>query len=461
MLARQLYREARELLSQKSAIAPPLLDETGKFKLTTLSEILQSGDVSVKLEAIQQASFQGNPQVLSLFRSALAEETDLWVLASLIKAIGAVGSSGEIHLIQPYLKHEDLRIQANAIEALELIGDELSFSLVAPMLHSSDDRIRANAIKCLVCFDSNEALDTLSRMAESDTVSSRESAVYCMGILDHPRISVIVANMLLRETQEGLLIRQLTILASEGGRVSLGPLASLRINLTGSLQERATHALDQVRSRLGVQGVEIERLRNEFEAEFLRSGKARPGSLVTLVLPDAAEGEAFSSLSASQHELERQLKRRAKPVEVPTLSMREQLGSFLKENPGFGLVLGITSIFVMASIGIFLGSGASSAPPTAKPTRHAIHRPIKRPTKPPVKTPNKQETVTIECVVNNIDRKRKSALLKHDGKILSVKFEDTPREGIRRKDRVQIRGHFTGKVRFGARQFVASDIRKL
>ena len=99
----------------------------------------------------------------------------------------------------------------------------------------------------------------------------------------------------------------------------------------------------------------------------------------------------------------------------------------------------------------------------AKPKvqRAPVVRPNRGRPKGEEKAPIKGEQVTLKCKVQNIDRRRKTALLKHDGRILSVKLKSTPSKKIKRNDQVEVRGVYTGKVRFGAKEFIASDIRKL
>lgn len=460
LLARQLYQETKKSIGGEAAMGASLLDASGQFQTSNLSEVLDAGETSAKLEAIRQAIEAREPSALEIFRDRLGKEDDPWVLASLLKGLGTLGGSRDIHLIQPLLKHEDVRIQANAIEALELIGDELSFSLVAPMLQSKDDRIRANSIKCLVRFDPDEALATLERMAEAEQLSSRESAVYCLGILRHDQVPDIVAGMVARETSEDLLLRQLKILEAEGGRSCLGPMASLSLYLRGQLQEKAAMALGRVRSRVPVGEEELEELRIRFEDEFRRSGRHRPDALVRL------PGSEEPATKGAEREIEDPLKAlRRKPATAaeppPPPSRLASIRDFFVENPSFAGLLGITSVFLVASVAVLFGPTEEAGPTRPGPTRQAIQMPTRKPTRAPAPTKSDKEIVTLECTVNNINPKRRTALLKHGGKILSVRLENEPRGKIERRDTVRIRGFYTGKVRFGAREFRASEISKV
>lgn len=465
LLARQLYQEARNTLGETGALGQSLIDvSTGEFDTRSLEHILERGESSAKLEAIAQATKVEDPKALAIFRRHLGSERDPWVLASLLKGLGTLGDSSDIHLVQPFLKHEDLRIQANAIEALELIGDELSFSLVAPMLQSTDPRIRANAIKCLVRFDAEEAIDTLSRMAEADQVESRESAVYCLGIVAHARVPGIVAQMVASETQEELLRKQLTILGEEGGAESVGPLAALRETLSGEFQTLAAMALGRIRGRVDVSDEEVERARAEFQAEYLRAPRHRRGALAALAGEDedlsSSGAQAMRSVSQELADYQRKRRRGAAAPEEEVTGAQQVL-RFFRENPSFAGLTGLTGAFLLASVALFVTPGPAAPTPPPRPTTVASRAPIQPQVsaRPPPATAS-GDAITLDCTVSNIDPVRKTALLKHDGNVLSVRLTTTPPEGINRNDKVQIRGNYTGKTRFGAKEFLAESLRK-
>lgn len=468
MLARQLFQESRANLGGAEIEAELVDDKSGEFRVEGLAQVLaRDGETSTKLEAIRAAVEDRRDGVLPIFRKQIVEEADPWIIASLLKAIGALGDSQDIHLIQPFLKNEDLRIQANAIEALELIGDELSFSLVAPMLKSRDARIRANAIKCLVRFDPDEAIATLERLAFSDEVGDRESAVYCLGIVAHPRVPQIAAEMAPQEKEPTLLRRQIRLLSEEGDRSAAGPLAYLADVLEGESQEQAALALGRVRGRVQMTDDEVEAARSLVEVEYgskhselvadddvmvSRFGMSMPEGTLPQAAAAAAEQEVVSYLT------KRVLDKKKKPEEVSTGAAVRQ---FFKENPAFVGLAGVTGMFLVASVGVFLMPGEANKPPPRATKRAPITRKvIRKPKNNTPKPPTANERVTLQARVTNIDRKRRTALLKHDGKILSVKLDSEPAPNIERNTEVEVRGHFTGKVRFGAREFVAVDLRK-
>lgn len=468
VLARQLFQESRANLGDAEVEAQLVDDRSGEFRVDGLAQVLErDGETSTKLDAIRKAVEDQRQGALPVFRQRITEETDPWIVASLLKAIGSLGDSQDIHLIQPYLKNDDLRIQANSIEALELIGDELSFSLVAPMLKSRDARIRANAIKCLVRFDPDEAIATLERLAFSDEVGDRESAVYCLGIVAHPRVPGIAAEMAPQEVEPTLLRRQIRLLSEEGDRSAIGPLAYLADVLEGESQEQAALALGRVRGRIHMSDEEVEAARALVEVEYgtrqqelvaddevmvSRFGMSMPEGTLPQAAAAAAEQEVVSYLT------KRVIEKRKKPEDAPAgAAMRE----FLKENPAFVALAGVTGMFLFASVGVFLMPGEADKPPPRATRRAPIQRKIVRKTSSDQeKQAEPNERVTVNALVTNIDRKRKTALLKHDGKILSVKLDSEPAPGIERNTEVEVRGHFTGKVRFGAREFIAVDMRK-
>lgn len=460
LLARQLYQETRASLGEEASVGLDLRVGTGEFDPANLEAVFRSGDPSARLEAIRQALKDPQSEILESLRKQLSTEKDPWVIAMLLKAIGQRGDAQDISRIQPYLSDKDLRIQANAIEALELIGDELAFSLVAPMLQSSDSRIRANAVKCLVRCDPEEALNTLERLAESSDVKSRESALYCMGIVEHPRIVTIISRMLAREDEEVLQKRQIQILAEEGDPKTVGALAYLVDHGQGEVQETAAIALGRIRSRHEILEDDLIESKLAFEREVQAS---RPDLAPdpTLSAPTPETSALFDEIEAGPSKKTEKgwggkKKSKAPPPEEPK---GFSLAVFLKENPAFLGLSGITALFLVASV-VTIARGPTSKPPpkvTKKPTKVEIDIGTKTVEE---KGPKAGETRSIYGKVKRLNKKRNEILFVHEehGRVKIRLLKGSLPKELAVGQKFEAVGAFSGKKVLGSQIFDATKL---
>ena len=146
----------------------------------------------------------------------LKKEKDDWVIASLLKVIGVLGSVNEVSVIQPYLNHSDPRIQANAIEALECIDDDIIVPLLLPMLERKDHRICSNAAKAIYRFDKERAVSILKEKASSEKLWYRDSALHCIDAIHDHELHSIVLSMYEGEFDEGLRKKERAFLEKAG-----------------------------------------------------------------------------------------------------------------------------------------------------------------------------------------------------------------------------------------------------
>lgn len=483
--ARKLYQETKERIGDDLAREVTIQDEAGRIEPGTLATVLGGTDAVSKLEALRQVTLTRDRTAVAVIRKALGTESDAWVVASLLKALGAVGTAEDIHVLQPYLKSNDLRIQANAIEALEMIGDELAFSLVSPMLQSADARIRANAVRCLSRLDPGEAFEAVARLARSDQPVTRKAGLACLALLQHPKIGQLVGEMASREGEADLLKREIELLGQEGSPTSLGALKWLARNRTDEAGLAAAKQLTDCLAQNPMSDAEVSRLEGAFAATLgggtrrgdvaMGSGagggsspaaadplaRSRPPS------PLVAAGEGFQPLSAerTQRELYQELaktpRRRAGDgsAQAPPPPL---MFDTVRENPGFLAMLGFTAIFLVWG-GYTIVTGVGTSDPAGGPTKSPVKivretRPTTAPTARP--TVSSEDAESLTCTVDHYDPAQKTALLKNGDQLIMAKFPKLPDDEIKKGDSVRVRGRFTGKVRFGARYFEAETIEK-
>ena len=237
-LAKKYYNQIKESLAgelrQQVHVA-----ENGAVNLDNLTQAMASPEVEIRLEALRQTVEAKDRRALQLVKKKLQTEQDLWVIATLVKAVGVLGDPTHISLLQPYLKNTDSRVVANTVEALELIGGELVFPILVPMMSHADHRVAGNAVKALVKFDREQALAALDRMTSSDRENVRDAALYCLSILTGPDAEQVLIKLFANETFSALIKKEAQVLAKVGTRAVLPEICRL---LKSPVRDRAVLA---------------------------------------------------------------------------------------------------------------------------------------------------------------------------------------------------------------------------
>ena len=266
-LARKCLDEYRKSATKKETNARPVGGSIVKG-------IFTYGDREAKLDVIKKVMAMGSDGELPVILEYLDEEDDTWVIASLVKAVGVLGSVSHIPRLQPFLEHDDPRVQANAIEALEAIGDDCVVPLIIPMLAKQDNRIRANAIKALISYDKEQALSTLEAMALSRKAWQRDSALYCFSIITDYEPSELVIKMLSAETESGLMKKEAEVLGQRGDENALSELSEIAASKDRDKAVLARFAMNQIRERFP-DAVEKKKQRQKMSKEEAEKRVAR------------------------------------------------------------------------------------------------------------------------------------------------------------------------------------------
>jgi HEAT repeat protein len=255
-LAKKYYNQI------KAGLAGALKDQVqvafaAGVDLVKLAAVLAGDSTELRLEALRQVIETRDRNALPTVLKAIPREQDAWVIASLVKAVGVLGDSSQIRVLQPFLRHADPRVVANAVEALELIGGELVFPILVPLLENPDHRVQGNAIKALVKFDREQALAALAKMAASDREGARDATIHCLGLLSGPEPERLLARMFAVESFPDLLKKEAQALARIGTRAILPELSRL---LRAKLRERAILAKFVQKEIAGREGLSVEDL---------------------------------------------------------------------------------------------------------------------------------------------------------------------------------------------------------
>ncbi|KAF1081755.1 MAG: hypothetical protein GQF41_2095 [Candidatus Rifleibacterium amylolyticum] len=171
----------KALAAAKNARRP----KTENPLLMLLPEILDTAtflrfDDDEKVTLIKALIEQNRTSSLPCFLELLPIEQNTRVLAAMIMAVGAFGSSAESRVLIPFLQHKDARVRANSIEALELLGNLKLFAYIFPLLEDTDNRVRANAARSLRSIEPFTSFRLLQAMISSGRTPFQASAVHVL-----------------------------------------------------------------------------------------------------------------------------------------------------------------------------------------------------------------------------------------------------------------------------------------
>ncbi len=222
-LARQLapalsspYREVRHrasrLLSQRSfarylsrfdALDPETRDRAGKAlakidegMVDRLSDELQSLDAARRLKALQVLEIVGRERDMATNLYDLFRDPDRKVRATVMKAIGLLGTVDSIKLLLQALSDPDRRIRANAIEAFQDIRNPKFAEILLPFLRDPDNRSRGNAAKALWILGRREDVERalVEMLAHRDDLM-RLSALWVLAEIEHPNAARLIGPL--------------------------------------------------------------------------------------------------------------------------------------------------------------------------------------------------------------------------------------------------------------------------
>jgi HEAT repeat protein len=218
-VAKKYFTQIRDKLRGEHQAAPIITPEGPN--LEGLRAALSAEELEPRLEILRQL-VQANAKVaLPVLLETLKRETHEWMIATLVKAIGALGDESHLNVLQPYLKHPDVRVCANTVEALELCANDLAFPLLLPLLEHQDHRVQGNAVKALVKVDRPQALQALDRMADSPRDGVRDSALHCLELVAAADVEAVVRKLFRNESRSDLLKKIAQLLAQVGTRETL------------------------------------------------------------------------------------------------------------------------------------------------------------------------------------------------------------------------------------------------
>lgn len=176
---RFLARKCLHQWKRDQGATPPTPGGLGKVTADQIRAYFQ-GPEENKTAIIDFAVSHQCLVALPVFVEQVFQETAPHLIASLLIAIGRLGSEPEIRTLVPFLSHESPRVRANAVEALEYLGTVKAYPFILSMLKDPDNRVKANAVKAVRGLSPPSTIRILRQMVASNYHSMQASAAFAL-----------------------------------------------------------------------------------------------------------------------------------------------------------------------------------------------------------------------------------------------------------------------------------------
>ena len=189
-----------------------------------IKEALFAKERWLRINAIDASVKIKSPDLIESIKSIITNpNTDIWVMATAISAMGNLGDDSAIDMIIPHLKNKDARVRANSIEALSNLKWKDLPGACLPMLKDRNDRVRVNAAIALWKSGNSEVFAELEKMSRDRSRWVRASAVFALGQINDPEGTPILIRML-HDTEDMVYRNVLEALSWNGDLRALIPL---------------------------------------------------------------------------------------------------------------------------------------------------------------------------------------------------------------------------------------------
>lgn len=153
-------------------------DTPRRLNMDKLREHLENNDPKIRIGVAQAAAQFKEKELLPDLVNRLDREYHLFVIASLLLAIGKLGGDDELDVLYPYLKHDDERIRANALEAIQHTGSrKVDLTLILHLVNDPAERVANNAARLISMFDSSQVGKSLDSVENNPEMQQTATAV--------------------------------------------------------------------------------------------------------------------------------------------------------------------------------------------------------------------------------------------------------------------------------------------
>lgn len=178
-LAEMLLERAEQEAVRTLSLSPVSFDE--------LAELLDHRDPSVRIKVIKTFESSSNPTIIPALKRLATTERNSHVMATVVKALGILGSDDCIDFIAPHLRDPDPRVVANAIEGLSNHWSPKVAELIKPFLTASKPRVQASALLSFAAHEEETAMKQIEKIIETGQRNDRKTAVRLLGEIGSPK----------------------------------------------------------------------------------------------------------------------------------------------------------------------------------------------------------------------------------------------------------------------------------
>lgn len=196
----------------------------GTKVIRTIKECLTARERWLRINSVE-ASAKMNSEELNaeLVKMLSNHDTDIWVRATAVSALGKSANPEYGNVIAQQLKHDDARVRANAVEALSQLQWPALPEACHKLLHDRNDRVRVNSAIALWKSGHQEVFAELEKMSRDKSRWVRSSAVFALGrIMDHESTPILLK--MLKDNEDIVYRNAVEALAEQGDLRAMLPL---------------------------------------------------------------------------------------------------------------------------------------------------------------------------------------------------------------------------------------------
>lgn len=202
-----------------------VLGQIGGDKVVkTIKEALAAKERWLRINAVDAAARLNDDELnQELIRMIRTAETDIWVRATAVAALGRSFNTDFAEIVAEQLKHDDARVRANSVEALSELKWPGLPEACHRLLHDRNDRVRVNAAIALWRSGHQEVFAELEKMSRDKSRWVRSSAVFALGrIKDHAGTPILLK--MLADSEDMVYRNAVEALSEQGDLRAMLPL---------------------------------------------------------------------------------------------------------------------------------------------------------------------------------------------------------------------------------------------
>ena len=167
-------QRAIEHLNTLKAPDEPELDENIEEAPIDLDD-LDDEDIRKVIHCLKKIEAQKYDDADKKVRSMLEGARDPLLIAALLAALGAVGSSSDLFLVKQFTTHTNGRVRATCVDTIKCLAEapEVAIGMIESFLKDRDGSAKARAIKFIGSHQIEKVEAAIDEMLQSDSVSDR------------------------------------------------------------------------------------------------------------------------------------------------------------------------------------------------------------------------------------------------------------------------------------------------